>query len=70
MALNTIFRWLQDAIIPRNPADPDFLQLVAASTFRCVTTALAPAFQIEDQIGGLNLNHRKYFWVQFGSESC
>ena len=48
------FRWLQDAIIPRNPAGLDFLQpaqcayaddlAVAAVSFRCLMTALASAF--------------------------
>ena len=54
MAFDPIFRWLQDAIIPNNPAGLDFLQpvpcayaddfAVAASSFRCLMTALAPAF--------------------------
>ena len=26
MAFDPVFRWLHDAIIPGNPADPDFLQ--------------------------------------------
>ena len=69
MAFNPIFRWLQDAIIPRNPAGLDFLQpvpcayaddfAVAASSFRCLMTALAPAFRVVDRMAGLNLNHRK-----------
>ena len=33
-------------------------------------TAVAPAFQRMDQISGLNLNHRKFCWVQYGSERC
>ena len=80
MAFDPIFRWLQDAIIPRNPAFLDFLQsvpcayaddlAVAVSSFRCLMTALAPAFQKKDQIAGLNLNHRKCCWAQNGSESC
>ena len=80
MAFDPIFSWLQDAIIPRNPAGLDFLQpapcayaddlAVAASSIRRLMTVLAPAFQIIDQIAGLNLNHRKCWWVQYGSESC
>ena len=80
MAFDSIFRWLQDAIIPRNPAGRDLLQpvpcayadnlAVAASSFRRLMTALAPALQIMDQITGLHLNHRKCCWVQYGSERC
>ena len=33
-------------------------------------TALTPAFELVDQIAGLNVNHRKCCWVQYGSESC
>ena len=77
MAFDPIFRWLQDAIIPRNPAGLDFLQpaqcayaddlAVAAPSFRDLMTPLAPAFQTVDQIAGLNLNHWKCCWVQYGS---
>ena len=80
MAFDPIFRWLQDAIIPRNPASLDFLQpaqcacaddlAVAALSFRCLMTALVPAFQAVDQIAWLYLNHRKCCLVQYGSESC
>ena len=45
VAFDPIFRWLEDTIIPRNPAAPDFLQplpcayaddfAVAASPFGC-----------------------------------
>ena len=80
MAFDPIFRWLQDAIIPRNLSGLDFLKpapcayaddfAVAASSFRRLMTALTPAFQVVDQIAGLNLNHRKCCWVQYGSESC
>ena len=69
MAYDPIIRSLEDAIIPRNPAAPDFLQpvpcayaddfAVAASSFRRLMTALSPAFKVEDQTAGLNLNHRK-----------
>ena len=78
MAFDPIFRWLQNAIIPRNPAGLDFLQpaqcayaddlTVAAPSFRDLMTALAPAFQTVDRMAGLNLNHRKRCWVQYGSE--
>ena len=78
MAFEPIFRWLQDAIIPRNLAGMDFLQpaqrayaddlAVAAPSFLDSMTALAPAFQTVDRIAGLNLNHRKCCWVQYGSE--
>ena len=70
--------WLQDAIIPRNPDGLDFLQsargayaddlAVAASSFRDLMTALAPAFCSVDHIAGLNLNYRKCCWVQYGGE--
>ena len=66
---SSVFRWLQNTIIPRNPAAPDFLQpspcayaddfAVAASSFRLLMTALFTAFKVGDQIAGLNLNHRK-----------
>ena len=62
MAFDPIIRWLQDAIIPRNPAGLELLQpvscacaddlAVAASSFRCSMTAWAPAFQIMDQSSG------------------
>ena len=80
MAFDPIFRGVHDAIIPRNPAAPDFLQpvpcahaddlAVAASSFRRLMTALSPAFKVVDQTAGLNLNHRKCCWVQYGSENC
>ena len=80
MAFDPIFRWLQDAIIPKNPGAPDFLQpapcayaddfAVAASSFRRLMTALSPAFKVVDLIAGLNLNHRKCYWVQYGSARC
>ena len=78
MAFDPIFRWLQEAVIPRNPDNLDFLQpaqcayaddlAVAASSFRCLMTALAPAFHSVDHIAGLNLNYRKCCWVQYGTE--
>ena len=78
MAFDPVFRWLQNAIIPRTPAGLDFLQpaqcayaddlAVAASSFRDSMTALAPAFHSVDRIAGLNLNYRKCWWVQCGSE--
>ena len=74
------FWFAQDAIIPRNAADLDFLQpvpcahaddfAVAALSFRLLMTTLSPAFQVVDQTARLNLNHRKCFLVQYGSESC
>ena len=33
-------------------------------------TALSPAFVVVDRVAGLNLNHRKCCWVQYGSDSC
>ena len=33
-------------------------------------TALSPAFVVVDRVAGLNLDHRKCCWVQYGSESC
>ena len=78
MAFDPIFRWLQETVIPRNPHNLEFLQpvqsayaddfAVAASSFRDLRTALAPAFHSVDHIAGLNLNHRKCCWVQYGTE--
>ena len=78
MAFDPIFRWLQAAVIPRNPDNLDFLQpaqcayaddlAVAASSFRGLMTALAPAFHSVDHVAGLNLNCRKCRWVQYGTE--
>ena len=78
MAFDPFFRWLQDAVIPRNLDGLGFLQLaqcayvdnlaVAASCFRDLMTALAPAFRSMGHIAGLNLNYRKCCWVQYGSE--
>ena len=75
MAFDPIFRWLQEAVIPRNLDDLDFLQkaqcacaddlAVSASSFRDWMTALAPAFHSVDHIAGLNLNYRKCCWVQY-----
>ena len=80
MAFDPIFRWLENTIISRNPPSPDFLQpvpcayaddfAVAASSFRLLMTALSPAFLVVDETAGLNLNHRKCCWVQYGSGSC
>ena len=76
MAFDPIFRWLQETIIPRNPDGLGFLQpaqcayaddlAVAASSFRDLMTALAPAFHSVDHIAGLN--YRKCCWVHYGSE--
>ena len=78
MAFDPILRWLQHTIIPRNPDDLYFLQpaqcayaddlAVAASCFRDLMTAVAPAFHPVDLFAGLNLNYRKCCWVQYGSE--
>ena len=60
MAFDPIFRWLQEAIIPRNPAGLDFLQpaqcayaddlAVAALSFRDLMTALALAVHSVDTV--------------------
>ena len=62
----------------RNPAAEDFLQpspcahaddfAVAASSFPTLMTALFPAFEVVDWVAGLNLNHWKCCWVQYGNE--
>ena len=80
MAFDFVFQWLQDAILPNNPAGSQFLQpspcayaddiAVAASSFRSLVAALSPAFEVVDQIAELNLNHRKCCWVQYGTDSC
>ena len=69
MAFDLIFRWLQEAVIPRNPDNLDFLQptqcayaddlVVASFSYRGLMTALALAFHSVDHIAGLNLNYRK-----------
>ena len=41
---------------------------VAASSFRDLMMAPAPAFRSMDHIAGLNFNYRKCCWVQYGSE--
>ena len=78
MAFDPVFRWLQEAVIPRNPDGLDFLHpaqcayaadlAVAASSFRGFMTAMAPAFRSVDHIAGFNLNYRKCCWVQYGTE--
>ena len=78
MAVDPIVRCLQEAVIQRNPDNLNFLQpvkcayadalAVAASSCRGSMTALAPAFHSVDCITGLNLNYRKCFWVQYGTE--
>ena len=79
VAFDPIFRWVHDSIIPRNPAVPDFLQhspcahaddFAMASSFRSLMAALSPAFVVVDRVAGLNLDHRKYCGVQYGSDSC
>ena len=75
MAFDPIFKWLQEAVIPRNPDGLDFLQPAQCATslwlphlFRDLMTALSPAFHSVDHIAGLNLNYRKCCWVPHGSE--
>ena len=78
MAFDPFFRWLQEAVIPKNPDNLEFLQptqcayaddlAVASFSFRGLMTALAPAFRSVDYIAGLNLNYRKCCWVQNGTE--
>ena len=58
MAFHPIFRWLQDVLFPRNLAGLDFLQ----------PAGCAYAFKQWNKLAGLNLNHRKCCWVQYGSE--
>ena len=78
MDFDPIFRWLQETIIPRNPDNLHFLQptqfayaddlAVAASSFRGLMTALAPAFRSVDHTAGLYLTYRKCCWPQYGTE--
>ena len=80
MAFDPIFRWHHGSVIPRNPADPEFLQsvprayaedfAVAASSFRLLMPGLSSALMAVQSIAGLNLNHRKCFWFQHGSDRC
>ena len=77
MAFDSIFRWLQESIIPRNVDNLEFLQpaqcayaddlAVASSSFRELMFALAPALRSIDCIAGLNLNYRKCCSVQYGN---
>ena len=65
-------------IIPRNLDNLGFSQpaqcayaddlAVASCSFRALMTALAPAFRSVDYIAGLNLNYRRCYWVQYGTE--
>ena len=71
MAFDPMFRCLHGSIIRREFLQPvprayadDFA--VAAPSFRSLMPALSPAFLAVDSIAGLNLNHRKCFWVQYG----
>ena len=83
MTFDPIFRWLQEAVIPRNPGGLDLLQpaqcayaddlAVAASSFRDSMTALAPAFHSVDHTAGLNLTYCKCCWESLWhwlSENC
>ena len=73
MAVDPIFRWLQESVIPGTPDNLVFLQsaqcayaddlAVASSSFRGLMTALAPAFRSVDSRAGHNLNYRKCCWV-------
>ena len=73
------FRWLHGSVIPRNPADPEFLQLapcadaddfgVRAAAFRSLMRALPPAIDT-GQYSWPNLGLRKCFEVQVGSVRC
>ena len=77
-AFYPIFRWLQEAVIPRNLTTcfscslPNVLTLMTSLLqpcgFRGLMTELAPAFHSVDYFAGLNLNNRKCCWVQYGSE--
>ena len=68
LAFDPIFRWLQEAIFPRNPDNLELLQpaqcayaddlATASSSFRDLMVVLAPAFRSIDCIAGLNLNFR------------
>ena len=80
MAFDPIFRWLHNSVIPWHPAVPEFLQLVPCadaddsavpiSSFRSLMPALSPAFMAVDCTAGLNLHHRKCYWVEYGNDSC
>ena len=80
MAFDPIFRWLQNSVNPRDPSRPDCLQPVprayaddfafAALSFRSLMPASSPAFKAIECIAGLNLNHGKCYWVQYGNDSC
>ena len=80
LAFGLIFRCPQEAVIPRNPFGLDFLQpaqcayaddfAIAASSFRYLMTALAPAFHSLDHVAGLILKYRKCCWVHHGEEEC
>ena len=67
MAFDPLFRWLQNTIIPRNPAAPDVLQ---PSPCAYAEDFGSGCFVLSFVAAGLNLNHRTCCWVQFGSENC
>ena len=79
-AFDNIFRWLQNSVILRVPCLPDCLQpapcayaddfAVAAMSFRTLMPTTSPAFKTVDHITGMNLNHRKCCWVQYGNDTC
>ena len=73
-AFDPIFRWLQEAVIPRNPDGLDFPQpaqcayaddlAVAALSFRGLMAALARAFRTVDRVA----EPSGCCWVQHGSD--
>ena len=77
MVFDPIFRWLQESIILKKPDNLEFLQpaqcayaddpAVGSSSLRGLMIALALAFRSVDSIAGLNLNYRKFRWVQYGT---
>ena len=73
MAFDPIFRRLQDAIILRNLAGLDFLQLAQCAYADDLAVAASSFRDLRDRVGtrniaGLNLNCRKCCQVQYGSE--
>ena len=43
---------------------------VSAPSLRVLIPAVAPAFYTIELITGMNLNHQKCYWVQYGSHTC
>ena len=73
-AFDPFFPWLHDKVIPHflQPSPCAYADdfAVTAPSFRSFMAALSPAFAVIDRVPGLNLNHRKCCWVQYGSDSC